>query len=102
MSEAEALVIFNAVDTNGDGELTPLELSTRLSDFGMNDDQVIYLGNLYLHAMYVVVVADLSTCRSMSCSLFWTPMATELSPKLSFSLDFSNSSGVGCVLLAQR
>ena len=40
MSEAEALVIFNAVDSNGDGELSPLELSTRLSDFGMNDDQV--------------------------------------------------------------
>ena len=53
MSEVEALVIFNAIDTNGDGELTPLELSTRLSDFGMSDDQVIYFGNLHLHAMYV-------------------------------------------------
>jgi hypothetical protein len=36
----DALVIFHACDTNGDGVLSPLELSTRLSDFGMSDDQV--------------------------------------------------------------
>ena len=34
------MVIFHACDMNGDGVLSPLELSTRLSDFGMNDDQV--------------------------------------------------------------
>ena len=38
----DAMVIFHAVDTNGDGVLSPLELSTRLSDFGMSDDQVVY------------------------------------------------------------
>ncbi len=36
----DAMVIFHAVDTNRDGVLSPLELSTRLSDFGMTDDQV--------------------------------------------------------------
>ena len=36
----DAMVIFNAVDTNKDGVLSPLELSTRLADFGMSDDQV--------------------------------------------------------------
>ena len=36
----DAMVIFHACDTNGDGVLSPLELSTRLSDFGMSDDQV--------------------------------------------------------------
>ena len=35
----DALIIFNAIDTDGDGQLSPLELSTRLSDFGMSDEQ---------------------------------------------------------------
>ena len=30
----QSLAIFDALDINGDGELTNLELTTRLSDFG--------------------------------------------------------------------
>ena len=39
-SKAAALM-FHAIDTNGDGLLSAIELSTGLSDFGMADDQAL-------------------------------------------------------------
>lgn len=35
MSVSEAKSVFQALDTNGDGELDPKELQCRLSDFGV-------------------------------------------------------------------
>merc|ERR1740117_2849460 len=32
--------IFNELDANKDGKLTPLELSTKLSDFGFSDEKI--------------------------------------------------------------
>merc|ERR1712093_791143 len=42
MSE-EAVGIFNSIDTNGDGVLTLSELTCRLSDFGMVDEEIAQL-----------------------------------------------------------
>jgi len=37
---SQAADIFKAIDTNGDGELDTLEMSTRLSDFGMSEEKI--------------------------------------------------------------
>lgn len=38
--EMEALGVFNSLDTDGDGTLSPQELSCRLSDFGLGDQEI--------------------------------------------------------------
>ena len=37
---AEARAIFKMIDTDGDGTLSPLELSSKLSDFGISDEEI--------------------------------------------------------------
>ena len=36
----EARAIFKMLDKNGDGTLSPLELSSKLSDFGIADEAI--------------------------------------------------------------
>lgn len=43
MAASEAEVIFKQIDTNSDGVLDMLEMTTRLSDFGMSEDQITAL-----------------------------------------------------------
>jgi len=38
--EKEALAVFQALDTDGDGSLSPQELACRLSDFGLGDLEI--------------------------------------------------------------
>ena len=40
---AEARAIFKTIDTDGDGALSSSELSCRLSDFGLGDDEILAL-----------------------------------------------------------
>jgi len=42
-SHAEALAIFKEIDQNGDGLLCMEELTTRLDDFGMSQDDITSL-----------------------------------------------------------
>ena len=39
----EAAVLFKAIDSNGDGVLSPQELSTRLSDHGLSNEEITSL-----------------------------------------------------------
>ena len=40
MAEAEARAVFASLDTDGNGALSALELSNRLSDFGLGDEEI--------------------------------------------------------------
>ena len=39
-NKAEAAAVFAVMDRNGDGSLDPVELSCRLSDFGVPDEHI--------------------------------------------------------------
>ena len=102
----EALIIFNAVDTDGDGVLTQLELTTRLSDFGMSDAQVSLSPTALTATIWGSVVAwggkgravrlgraDRESpfdCRSTSCSRYLTRTVMASSASRSSSMASSN------------
>ena len=74
----EALLIFTAVDENGDGELSELELSSKLCDFGFSDAQVSHI-TIYVYWLLWRVLRNAIQPQSLVLSLGWKALTCRVS-----------------------